>query len=152
MHNNETLQPATGGFSSARRREGRCSILSISAWPNDHLALRHILNDSLWQITNADSFHQAIGCLCRDRPDLIICERDLPDGSWRDLLSHVAELMDPPALIVTSEAADKDLHSEVLTLGGFHVFTKPFHSDEVRQVVAAAWRHENCPLELATAT
>jgi DNA-binding response OmpR family regulator len=126
--------------------EHRCGILSISAFAKDHEALRRILSDPEWQITCADSCHQAIGRLCRNRPAVIICERHLPDGTWRDLLSHIADLIDPPALVVTSEGPDDHLLSEVLSLGGYHVLSKPFVADEVKRVLATARRHTPVPV------
>lgn len=128
-----------GEFNSVGCRQYLCRILSISACSNDYAALRRILNEPIWQITCVTSLHRAIGHLCRDRPAAIICDSHLPDGDWRDLLSHIAELMDPPVLIVTAGSEDQLLLSEVLALGGYCVLTKPFQADEVRRVLAAAW-------------
>jgi DNA-binding response OmpR family regulator len=137
----EPNRSGNGGFSRAGGRQTRCGILSISACSSDYDALRGILNDPVWQITRATSLHQAIGCLCRDRPAVIICDSHLPDGNWRDLLSYIAALMDPPVLIVTAGSADQHLLSEVLDLGGYCVLTKPFQADEIGPVLAAAWKH-----------
>jgi DNA-binding NtrC family response regulator len=137
----EPNRSGDGEFSTVGGRLNRCRILSISACSNDYDALRGILNDPVWQITRATSLHQAIGCLCRDRPAVIICDSHLPDGNWRDLLSYIAALMDPPVLIVTAGSADQPLLSEVLALGGYCVLTNPFRADEIRRVLAAAWKH-----------
>jgi len=93
-------------------------------------------------IADADTCQEAVGFLCRDRVPLIFCERDLPDGNWRDILSHLAELTDAPALVVTSKFADEYLWSEVLNLGGFDVLAKPFRELEVKHVVAGALRQQ----------
>ena len=130
-----------GEFSTVGDRQYRSRILSISACSNDYDALRGILNDPVWQVTCATSLHQAIGCLCRDRPAAIISDSHLPDGNWRDLLSHIAALMDPPVLIVTAGSADQTLLAEVLALGGYCVLTKPFQADEIRRVLAGTWKH-----------
>lgn len=121
--------------------EHRRRILSISAVPTDHDSLRSILSDKLWQVDEASNYQQAVACLCRDRMDIVVCESHLPDGTWRDLLGHIAEMMDAPALIVTSRMADADFRAEVHALGGYDVLIKPFNAEEVKRVLAAADRH-----------
>ena len=104
-------------FSTVGGRQFRCRILSNSTCMNDYEVLRGILNDPGWQLTCAASLHQAIGCLCRDRPVAIICDSHLLDGDWKDLLSHIAALMDPPVLIIAAGSADQTLLSEVMAMG-----------------------------------
>jgi DNA-binding NtrC family response regulator len=116
-------------------------ILSISAAPEDHKALRDILCDPEWRITCAFSCQQAIAYLCRDRVGVIVCDCHLPDGTWRDLLSHIAALTEPAAVIVTSGTADACLRAEVHALGGYEVLTKPFQPGEVARVIVAAWQN-----------
>jgi DNA-binding response OmpR family regulator len=117
-------------------------ILSISATPEDHDALRCVLHDPGWRITQAFSCQQAIACLCRDRVGVIVCDCHLPDGTWRDILSYIAELIEPSAVIVTSSAADTYLRAEVRALGGYEVLSKPFLPEEVRRVIIAAWQNK----------
>ena len=69
-----------------------------------------------------------------------ICESDLPDGSWKDLLAWLAHISRPPLLVVTSRLADEVLWSEVLNLGGYNVLAKPLVETEVRHVLENAWR------------
>ena len=114
------------------------TILSISAVAADHASLRRILCDQLWQIVIASNYTEAVACLCRDRVDVVACERHLPDGTWKDLLGHIAEMLDPPVLIVTSEVADPHFRDGVRALGGYDVITKPFDAKEVRRLLATA--------------
>jgi DNA-binding NtrC family response regulator len=116
-------------------------ILSISAVAADHHILRRILNDRLCEIDTASSYREAVAYLCRDRVDVIICECHLPDGTWKDLLGHIAEMLDPPALVVTSDGVDAHFRSEVRALGGYDVMTKPLNADEVRRVLASEDPH-----------
>ena len=115
-------------------------VLYISTAPEEHDSFRRILHEPGWLITAAFSFQQAIACLCRDRIGIIVCDCHLPDGSWRDILSHIAELTEPSAVIVTSASAGSDLRAEVQSLGGYDVLYKPFQADEVSRVLSAAWQ------------
>jgi FixJ family two-component response regulator len=72
--------------------------------------------------------------LSNDSNRVVICERSLADGDWKDLLGKTARL------IVTSHAADEALWAEVLNLGGYDVLAQPFDEQEVRRVVALAGR------------
>jgi response regulator RpfG family c-di-GMP phosphodiesterase len=121
----------------------RLKVLSISAIPEDYHALCTILNDPLWQITKAGTCKEAIARLSRKHIPVVVCECNLPDGSWRDILNHITELVDPPVLIVTSRLADEHLWAEVLNLGGFDVLATPFHESEVTYAVTAACRRKN---------
>ena len=116
-------------------------VLSISTVPEDHDSLRRILHDPSWRVAAAFSCQQAITYLCRDRMDVIVCDCHLPDGSWRDILSYIAELTEPSVVIVTSRAVGADLRAEVRALGAFEVLPKPFRADEVSRVVMAAWQN-----------
>ena len=115
-------------------------LLSISPDSEDHDSLRGILCEPDWRITAAFSCQQAIACLCRDRVGVIVCESHLPDGSWRDILSHIAELTEPSVVVVTSGAVGANFRAEVQGLGGYDVLSKPFQAEEVNRVVNGAWQ------------
>ncbi len=81
----------------------------------------------------------------RGVPSVIICERDLPDGSWKHLFEETQALPLPPKFIVSSRLADEYLWVEVLNLGGHNVLSTPFDAREVAYVVryaAESWRRE----------
>lgn len=126
---------------NANYLERERKILSISAAREDHDSLRAILHDPDWRVTRAFSCQQAIACLCRDRVGVIVCDCRLPDGTWRDILSHIAALTEPSAVIVTSGAAEVSLRAEVRAMGGYEVLSKPFVPEEVERVVIAAWQN-----------
>jgi FixJ family two-component response regulator len=74
-------------------------------------------------------------------PRVIVCERDLPDGSWKDILEIADSMPVPAPLIVTSRLADDYLWVEVLNLGGYDVLGKPLDKQEVSRTVNLAWHH-----------
>jgi DNA-binding response OmpR family regulator len=70
---------------------------------------------------------------------VVLCDCDLPDGSWLDILNLISSQADPPLLIVAARTVDRRLWAEVLNLGGFDVIAKPFDAREVEHVVKSAW-------------
>lgn len=76
--------------------------------------------------------------LRQGRVPVVICERDLPDGDWKVILSAVKRLEKAPLLIVCSRLADEFLWAEVLNLGGWDVLAKPFDAREVTWSVGLA--------------
>lgn len=136
---------------------GIVSVLSISPMDEDHFVLRDILNlldGSLDQhctflLKSCANLSTALSVL-RDRQfEVVVCERDLPQGSWKDVLEEVTILPDPPPLIVTSRLADERLWAEALNLGAFDVLAKPFDRTEAMRVVGAAWRAWGGPVRLS---
>jgi DNA-binding response OmpR family regulator len=115
-----------------------CRVLSISADRSDHNALRGLISGAACQIVTAGTCHAGLRRLNAGRISIVICERDLPDGSWREILDYTSACSERPALIVTSPLADERFWAEVLNLGGFDVLAKPFNPQEVRHVLQTA--------------
>ena len=112
-------------------------ILFISAVPQDQSELRRILCPTHRTISSA-TCRRAVRQIRKGGLPIVVCDRDLPDGTWLDILSQVAASDDPPLLIVTSPLADERLWAEVLNLGGFDLIAKPFAAKEVLHVLRTA--------------
>ena len=52
------------------------------------------------------------------RRGVVMCDAELPDGSWKTALNELASKAVPMPLIVASRLADDKLWAEVLNLGG----------------------------------
>jgi CheY-like chemotaxis protein len=135
--------PASGIISTTT-----ITVLSVSPMAEDHTSLSTIFeqseltcSDSKWQLRPCATVESAIGALCHERIPLIVTERDLAPGSWREILENILLLPDPPVLIVTSRLADEYLWAEALNLGAHDVLAKPFDTSEVVRVLGSAWRH-----------
>jgi len=113
-------------------------ILSVSATADDHIAVRQSLSAIPCRVQTAESCHAAFQSLRYGRISIVVCERDLPDGSWRDILERLGSAPHRPFLIVTSRVADERLWAEVLNLGGYDVLAKPFNAKETRHVLETA--------------
>lgn len=116
-------------------------VLAVTAFDEDEACLKEIFSHSNWIFKRVHSCHAARDFLHNTPASVVICERALPDGGWRDLLEAASELDDPPHLIVASSSADDRLWSEVLNLGGYDLLEKPFDRQEVFRISSLAWRH-----------
>jgi DNA-binding NtrC family response regulator len=116
----------------------RVGVLSISSHSDDHSALAEAVAGLPCRFEAAGSCRSALWRLKDRLISIVVCERDLPDGSWRDILEGLRSLPDQPLLIVTSAAADAHLWAEVLNLGGYDVIAKPFDPREARHVLETA--------------
>lgn len=105
------------------------------------LHLRNAIDPGATFILNAyATLNAALAALPKHQFEVIVCERDLKPGSWKDVLEQAVILPDPPPLIVTSRLADDRLWAEALNLGAYDVLVKPFDRAETMRVVDAACR------------
>ncbi len=114
-------------------------VLEVSPHESDHTTLVEIFSHSNWKLHISRTCAEAFAVLTRRLIPVVLCDQDLPDGCWRDVLDRTSRAANPPALIVTSRLADERLWSEVLNLGGYNVLSKPFRRDEVFRDVSLAW-------------
>ena len=121
-------------------RQENITLLTVNSASEDRHALESILDSNGWTIQGAKSIREATRLL-KDRPSLILCERNLPDGSWKDIFREAQRLDNPAPFVVVSRNADERLWAEVLNLGGFDVLLKPFIHNEVQRVMNMASRH-----------
>jgi len=125
------------------------TILCVDPIAEDHAPLEEIFNSSpwslypdfVWTLENSTDLKSAWRLLRTRRFPVVLCECDLRQGTWRELLELLKSLPEPPFLIVTSQAADERLWAEALNLGAYDVLAKPFDSTEVSRVISRAWMH-----------
>src|SRR5215831_6792341 len=96
----------------ALERGVRIRSLAISPFPNDLSFLQRKFQELKWTLYTADTYRGALTQLNRPRVSIVICESQLPDGNWKDVLSQIAPLPDRPRLIVVSRNADESLWAE----------------------------------------
>ena len=124
---------------AAPLQQSGLTVLSVSGLEEDRVALGHIFSHSNWRLLSARNLEEACAALRTETISVTICERDLPDGTWKNLLVELEVCDPPPVLVVSSRVADDRLWAEVLNLGGCDVLAKPFDSKEVVWSVSMAW-------------
>jgi len=125
---------------TARRTES-LTVLSISPLTEDHASLETIVGRSAWTLLTADRVSRALPLLRANEVSVVVCERDLLPGSWKDMLEQIQPMSIAPTLIVTSRLADERLWAEALNLGAWDVIAKPFVRTDVIRSVKLAWEH-----------
>ncbi len=104
-------------------RPSAARLLFVGNGLDEHLSLQRILDG--WTIHTAGTCAQAIQMLDAERPTVIVCEEELPDGSWRSLVAAAKSLPSPAPVIVLSRGENEQLWTEVLRSGGFDVVACP---------------------------
>ena len=112
----------------------RKKLLLISPEPEDREALRAILDQTQWTLSEAATHRHALQLIDGQRFTAIFCEAALNDPGWKDLLTLGAG-PEAPLLVVISRLADEYLWCEVLNLGGYDVLATPFDAKEVTHVL-----------------
>ena len=116
-------------------------VLAVSPQESDLQILSRIIDHSAWTFESASSIREARESLAKRHAHVVVCEKKLPDGDWKDLLEITAGLPDGPQLIVVSKDADERLWAEVLNRGAWDVLARPFRAQDVYQSIHLAWRH-----------
>jgi DNA-binding response OmpR family regulator len=106
----------------------------VSPFREDHEVLQAIVEPLKVMMTETCSRRDALVAMANQRFAVMLCEAQL---NWEDILSYLAEVLEPPALIVTSRMNER-LWAEALNLGCWDVLVKPFDGAEVRRVVTSA--------------
>jgi len=111
-----------------------------------HNALRRIFDHSNWQLTSAYSIREGLDLLKSSDPFVVLCDRHLPDGDWRDLYEALADARITRPIIVVAEIADEQFWLESLGSGAYDVLEKPLQASEVYRLVSQAWMYslKNC--------
>jgi DNA-binding response OmpR family regulator len=115
-------------------------VLVVSPFEDNLLSLKTALAHSNLTLCVAAGAAEAKLFLHRTVVPVILCESELPDGSWKDLSAAASGLENPPLMVVTSRLADEYLWAEVLNLGGYDVLAQPFNAIEVVRVIGMACR------------
>jgi DNA-binding response OmpR family regulator len=115
-------------------------VLSVSP-PDDRVPLQLIFRHSNWTLYHAESLPTAMQILREHQIGAMLCDRDLQENAWKELLLLTLTLPTPPPVIVTARQADDELWSEALNLGAYDVLAKPFDRRELFRSISLAWLH-----------
>jgi DNA-binding response OmpR family regulator len=113
-------------------------LLAVSLVEEDHRDFLTIVEELPFCVTVSCDCREAATLLDRQEFRIVVCDCNLPDGRWTDLLPRISKQPEPPLLIVSSRLADDLLWAEVLNLGAFDLLMTPFSRQEVHHVLTTA--------------
>jgi DNA-binding response OmpR family regulator len=116
-------------------------LLLVGSVEDDDSRCGSVFSQFTWQTQRARSYREALPLIRQGLHRVVVSERDLPDGNWKDILELASARKEPPAVVVTSRLADDHLWAEVLNLGGYDVLAKPLDRTEVHRVINLACQH-----------
>lgn len=122
-----------------RRSSPSPKILVVEdEWP-----IRHLLKVSLsahdYEVSEAQTCEDALESLSKSRPDLILLDLGLPDGSGLEILRQLRLDRSTPVIVLSVQGAEKT-KIEALDLGADDYLMKPFSVDELMARIRAALR------------
>ena len=65
--------------------DSRSSLMAVLPTREDRTALQRIIGPCRWELQWTGTCGEAIDAFRRTSPPIVICDRDLPDGDWRQL-------------------------------------------------------------------
>ena len=117
-------------------------VMVLSAQFEDRRSLTHILASQQVEPLCCSTLREAVETLRKEPVGLVFCDKSLPDGTYRDLLTAARGLATRVRVVVTSHQADWDEYLEAMRLGAFDVIAVPCRPTDVEWMVIQAKRDD----------
>lgn len=117
-------------------------ILVVSSESKNRHALADILNREGWATVCASTLGECQEILSTRNIGLVLCDRRLTDGTYRDALFIARLLGQNVRLVVTSRLADWSEYLEALHDGAFDLIAFPGQTAEIIRVISQARRED----------
>ena len=125
---------------TASTQKRKLEVLTINNDKKDCAALRSIMGHTNWIFHCVPDISRAIQFLEKNLVPVIVCSKQLPDGTWKDVLAAVCRFPNPPDVLVYTAQPDDRFWMEVLSSGGYDLLQIPFNPDEVLRLISLASR------------
>ncbi len=114
-------------------------ILVVDDDPAILRAVRRALEGHGYDISTAETAREALDIHRRTRPEVILLDLVLPDGTGIDVCAQIRKTSDVP-IVVLSAVGDDAIKVEALDCGADDYLTKPFSMDELMARIRVALR------------
>jgi len=121
----------------------RITIVSVLLEDQDRSLIADVCYQNQWEVFFAKTCAEARQVSEQIKPHIILLDRDLADGDWRDALSACASSSAGACTMLISRVADEYLWNEVVCNGGYDVLPKPLREQTVLHAVKFAWSYWN---------
>jgi len=115
---------------------------------DDSKTMRKIVTRTLRQtgyefdsITEAEDGQQGLDHLQKEKPDLILCDINMPNVDGIEFLKQLnsdGTLKKIPVLMITTEGGSEDVVQQVGDLGAAGALGKPFTADKLQELLERA--------------
>ncbi len=140
VHMGKSRRAETAGqVERTSRSEEPVKLVGITQNSRDAADLRGIAGNHGWRVSIVESSEAAISVLNEQPTPVVICDRDLPDEAWHEVLAKIAALPQAVCVLVASRVVDDYLWRQVIRHHGYDVVSKPFQPEELRRAVRFAW-------------
>lgn len=129
------------GQTNARR--SRVTIVSVLLEDQDRSLIAEVCYQNQWDVFFAKTCAEARQVSEQIKPHVILLDRDLAEGDWRNSLSACAASSAGACTVLISRVADDYLWNEVVCNGGYDVLPKPLREQDVLRAVKFAWNYWN---------
>jgi CheY-like chemotaxis protein len=93
--------------------------------------LRGSLSSRGFRMECAHTQGEALKCLNRRMPDLVLLDLKLPDGDGLALLSIITKKASSPAVFITTAFGSEEIRSRAEKLGALDFIDKPYHEEDL---------------------
>jgi DNA-binding NtrC family response regulator len=122
--------------------QGQWDVLVASSDIEHRRLLVKILDALNLNVISCGALREAADVLSRQGVDLVFCDEQLPDGSYRDLLAPRRSVRRTPRLVVTIRTGEWEEYLEAMRLGAFDAVRRPLHPTDIEMVVLRAMHGE----------
>ena len=107
------------------------SILLIDDEEDLCFLLGNSLSSRGFQMEFAHTQGEALKCLNKRLPDLVLLDLRLPDGDGMALLSLIRKTTPAPAVFITTAFGSEEIRRQAKKLGALDFIDKPYHEDDI---------------------
>lgn len=131
-------------FARERRRSAALSEISILCVLNqrhDESLIRETCREHGWIVSFAPSLDHAQRLLSRFSFPIILLDRELAGGEWREAMARLAEPSGALCILLVPKIFDDHLWNEVVRHGGYDILPKPLRPPDLARAVRLAWSY-----------
>lgn len=118
----------------------KVSVLMVEDHPQTVYTVRPLFSQLQMDVSHASSVSAALNSLAKEHYDLLVVDRNLPDGDGLEVLEELKQTALPSRVLVLSHKGQSHEKAEGLDAGADDYLPKPFSSDEFRARVRALMR------------
>ncbi|HBL36483.1 MAG TPA: two-component system response regulator [Firmicutes bacterium] len=119
-----------------RGRKGKMAkILVIDDSPLFRLLLKEILSKGGYDCYEAATVTEGLALFFKEKPDLVIKDLIIGDANPLEVIKEFVKYNPEVKIVVCSTATQKSLIYQAIKAGAQDFLIKPFHTDEVTQII-----------------